>query len=334
MRHLPISLAVACAVVLALALAACGEDTSEQRRPNAEATLLLDFTPNAIHTGIYSAVARGYDRAEGVHLRVREPSSSTDAIKLLLAGRTEFAVLDIHDVAIARARGRDIVCEMSIAQRPLAAVLAEPGVRTPRDLEGRKVGVTGLPSDEAVLRSIVEGAKGDPDTIGVVTIGFNAVPSILSGRVAGATAFWNVEGVALERRRPKTRQFRVDDYGAPSYPELLLCTSRTTLQDKPALVRATVAALKRGYEFTLTDPESSAADLLERVPSASRAALMSELDVLTSVFAGPTGRPGELDEAVLRRWARWEARFGIVDQPPEVFAMFVTRYANAKAQAG
>ena len=31
------------------------------------------------------------------------PSSSTDAIKLLLAGRTAFAVLDIHDVAIARA---------------------------------------------------------------------------------------------------------------------------------------------------------------------------------------------------------------------------------------
>lgn len=322
-------LAVAAALVAAV-LAACGTDP-EAERPNAEATLLLDFTPNAVHAGIYSAVQRGYDTAEGVDLRVREPSSSTDAIKLLLAGRTDFAVLDIHDVAIARAQGRDVVCVMSIAQRPLAAVLAREDVRTPRDLEGEKVGVTGLPSDDAVLRSIVEGAGGDFGAVDVVTIGFNAVPSLVSGKVAGATAFWNVEGVALQRERPGSRQFRVDEFGAPSYPELLLCTSRDKLQDEASTVRATVDALRRGYEFTLEDPESSISDVLDQVRGASREDLTEQLDVLTSVFLGPSGRPGALDEAVLRRWARWEQRFGIVDEAPEVFDMFVTRYANAGA---
>src|SRR5262245_11467850 len=95
------------ALLAALGLAACGN--AGEDRPEADATLLLDFTPNAAHAGIYSAVERGYDDAEGVHLHVRVPGSSTDGIKLLLSGRTQFAVLDIHDLALASAQGRDIV---------------------------------------------------------------------------------------------------------------------------------------------------------------------------------------------------------------------------------
>jgi putative hydroxymethylpyrimidine transport system substrate-binding protein len=324
-------LALVVAAACALTGAACAGD-GDDAAPHDEATVLLDFTPNAVHAGIYATIQRGYDRAESVDLRVREPSSSTDAIKLLLAGRTDFAVLDIHDVAIARARGRDVVCVMSIAQRPLAAVLATEDVARPRDLAGRRVGVTGLPSDDAVLRSIVAGDGGDPDAVDVVTIGFNAVASLVSGRVAGATAFWSVEGVALDRERPGARQFRVDEFGAPSYPELVLCVSRATLQDRPALVRATVAALRRGYELALTDPESAVSDMLDAVGGASREELTAQMNVLTSVFLGPSGHPGGLDERVLRRWARWEARFGIVDEPPEIADMFVARYANAASQ--
>ena len=155
-RLLPLLALLATAVLLT----ACGGSTSDDR-PNADATLMLDFTPNAAHAGIYSAVAHGFDDAEGVHLKVRVPGSSTDAVKLLLSGRTQFSVMDIHDLALAGARGRDLVAVMSIVQRPLAAVLATPDVKSPRELAGRKVGVTGLPSDDAVLRSIVAGAGGD-----------------------------------------------------------------------------------------------------------------------------------------------------------------------------
>ncbi|MDQ6915931.1 MAG: ABC transporter substrate-binding protein, partial [Actinomycetota bacterium] len=81
------------ALAAALAASGCGGGRGSDRR----ATLLLDFTPNAVHAGIYAAVARGYDRAAGVRLTVREPSASTDSVKLLVAGRTDLAVLDVHD---------------------------------------------------------------------------------------------------------------------------------------------------------------------------------------------------------------------------------------------
>jgi ABC-type nitrate/sulfonate/bicarbonate transport system substrate-binding protein len=314
---------------IAVSLAACGGDEGRDR-PDQDATLLLDFTPNAIHAGIYSALARGYDEAEGVRLKVQQPSSSSDAVKLLTAGRTDFAVMDIHDLALAREKDAEIVGVMSIAQLPLAAVLAQPDVRRPRDLEGQRVGVTGLPSDDAVLASIVQGDGGDPDRVDTTTIGFNAVAAMLARKVAGATAFWNVEGLALKSKRPSIREFRVDDYGAPAYPELVLVTQSTTLQDEPDLVRATVDALRRGYAFTLRDPESSASDLVSEVPDADRDAILRQLDILTPVFTGPTGHPGGLDREVLEKWARWEARFGITKKPPNVASTFITRYADAE----
>src|SRR5436309_844788 len=228
------------AVLLAAAVALCGCAPVSEDRPNRPATLILDFTPNAVHAGIYLALARDYDDAEGVTLHVRVPSSSTDAVKLLLTERAQLAILDIHDLALARQKGRDVVGVMALVQRPLAAVLAQPGIRTPRDLEGKRVGVTGLPSDDAVLGSIVRGARGDPRRVRKVTIGFDAVPALLARRVDAVTAFWNVEGVALQAKRRAgghlIREFRVDDYGAPPYPELVLCTTRAELRDDPAVV--------------------------------------------------------------------------------------------------
>jgi len=312
-------------------LAACGGGATAVDRPDADVTLLLDFQANAVHAGIYTAAARGYDQAEGVRLKIRQPSSSTDATKLLLAGRADAAILDIHDLAIARAKGRDVVGVMAIVERPLAAVIARAGIRTPRALEGRRVGVTGLPSDDAVLHSIVAGAGGDPKRVRSTTIGFNAVPSLLAGKVDGATAFWSAEGVALARKRPGFHAFKVDEFGAPAYPELVLCVTRQMLRESPDTVRATVTALRRGYALTLDDPESSASDLIAREPGLDRADVTAELDALGGAFVGDQDHYGALDHPTLERWARWEARFGIVAKVPDIGPMFEPRYANAPA---
>ena len=298
--------------------------------PPRDATLVLDFTPNAVHAGIYSAIARGYDRAAGVRLHVIVPSASTDSIKLLETGRVSFAILDIHDLAIARARGAGIVGIMAIVQRPLAAVIAAPAVRTPRSLDGRLVGITGVPSDAAVLRSVVGGAGGDAGAVRTITIGFNAVADLLAGRVAAATAFWNDEGVTLALRRPGFHSFRVDDYGAPSYPELLLCGTRSAVDGDPALARAVVRALVRGYSFTLGDPGAGARELESAVPGLDPRLVAAQLAAVAPAFRAPDGRVGELSLSRLRAWAVWEARFGIVPRVPDVRAMFDTRFLGGR----
>ena len=312
------------AIVLAASVAGCGLSSGSPSLPGA--TLVLDFTPNAVHAGIYEALARGDDLRDGVRLRAIAPSASTDSVRLLQTGRADFAILDIHDLAIARARGEKLVGIMSIVQRPLAAVIAAPSIARPRALAGRTVGVTGVPSDTAVLDSIVSGAGGLPKRVHTITIGFGAVADLLAGRVAAATAFWNDEGVAIRARRPGFHIFRVDAYGSPAYPELVLVATASALRARPGLARRVVRALTTGYEQVLANPEQGEQALRQLVPGMDTSLLSRELHGLLPAFRGPGGRVGALDPGRLGAWARWESRFGIVRRAPDVAAMFTQRF--------
>ena len=306
------------AAVLALAGAAgCGAG-AEPGAPNG-AALMLDFTPNAVHSGIYAAQRQGFYDDAGVDLQVREPGDPGAVPKLLAAGRVDFAILDIHDLGIAHEQGLDIVGTMAIVQRPLAALIAPTSgpVRRPRDLEGRTVGVTGLPSDEAVVDSEVRADGGDPDLVHRVTIGFNAVSALAAGRVDAATGFWNAEAIALARRGVPNRVFKVDRYGAPPYPELILTASRRTINEDPDLVDAVVEATTRGYRFAFEHPAEALDDLLASVPSLDRGDQAAQLRVLR-----PDLEPAPLDPRVLRDWAAWDLEHGLLEHPLDIDAAF------------
>jgi putative hydroxymethylpyrimidine transport system substrate-binding protein len=326
-RHL---LAIA-DLAVALLSAGCGRTTGGDR-PNQDASLLLDFTPNAVHAGIYLATERGFDEAEGVRLRVRTPGASTDALKLLQSGRVDMAVLDIHDLALARERGADVVGVMAVVQRPLAAVLTAPHVRRPRRLAGRRVGVTGLPSDTAVLDSIVAGDGGDPRRVRETTIGFQAVRAMLAGRVDGVTAFWNVEGAALAQARRGFHEFRVDDYGAPSYPELVLATTASALTERKPVVRATIRALQRGYAQAQAEPDSAVTAMTSAVRGLDRDAVSAQLDAVAPAFTAGASVYGQLRTDVLRAWADWDVRFGILRRAPDLGAAFDTTLVGRPAR--
>ena len=320
MRKVVASLAAALAII-GMAISACGGGGAEPGASD-EATLILDFQPNAVHAGIYRALDAGYYDDAGVDLTVRPPANSTDAPKLLAAGRAQFAILDIHDLGLARERGIDVVGIGAIVGRPLASVIARDreAVRTPRDLEGGTVGVTGLPSDDAVLDSVLQAAGADTGAVKRVTIGFDAVATLAAGKLDAATAFWNAEGVALKRLHVPIRVFRVDDYGAPRYPELVLATSAETLRDDPALVRAVKDATARGYADLSAHGGEALDALLTAVPDLDPAEQRAQFRALTEAhaFAGA----GDLDHGVLEDWARWDLQHGILQQPLDVDAAF------------
>jgi putative hydroxymethylpyrimidine transport system substrate-binding protein len=318
MRRVAAPLAAALAAV---ALGACGGGGAEPGASD-EAALVLDFQPNAVHAGIYAAQASGAYDDEGIALEIREPSASTDGPKLLSSGRAEFAILDIHDLAIARAQGIELVGVAAIVQRPLAAVIAgdRDAVADPRDLEAATVGVTGLPSDDAVLDSVLEVGGADPGSVDRVTIGFDAVAALAAGRVDAATAFWNAEGVALRRLGVPTREFRVSDFGAPPYPELILTTAPATLAERPDLVERMITATGLGYEQVVGDPQAGLDALVGAVPELDREEQGAQLDAL---LAGNALGPGvALDRRALAAWARWEVEWGLVQSAPDIDRAF------------
>jgi len=307
---------VAVLALVGLIVAGCGGGNETQRAP--AVVLSLDFIPNAVHAPIYAAVRDGRDREHGIRLQIRKPAGGPDALKLVTAGRVDLGVLDIHDLAIAREQGADLVAIGALVGRPLAALIAQPGIERPRDLEGRTVGVSGLPSDPAFLRAILEHDGADYARVRQVTIGFAAVSRLLTGRVDAVPAFWNAEGVALKRRGLAVREFRVDDYGAPPYPEVVLITSRRTLEQHRDRLRRALAAIAQGLRDTLDNPDAAARQIADAAETRDVALIRAQLDAVAPVFA----RGLRLDPRVIDRWADFDARIGIVDHRPDVDRAF------------
>ena len=290
--------------LLLVAIALLGGCGGESEPPEGVQRLALDFQPNAVHAGLIAGDPI-------------VPASSTDSLKLLLARRVDMAVVDIHDLGLARERGEDVVGVGALVQRPLAAVIASGDIARPRELEGKRVGVTGLPSDDAVLRAIVEHDGGDYSKVRRTTIGFSAVPSLIAGKVDAVVAFWNAEGVALRQRGVDTHEFRVDDYGAPRYPELVLAVRGATLRRRPDQVRATLGRLRHATIVALRDREATI-DRLVRASGADEALVRAQLDAVAPALLPPM----RLDRAALEGWARFDARFGILERPPDVDEAF------------
>lgn len=274
--------------------------------PEDRIELALDFQPNAAHAGIYATP----------DLEIRAPSSSVDSTKLLGSGAVDLAIVDIQDLGLARERGEDIVGIGAIVQRPLAAVIADPSIRRPRDLEGRRVGISGLPSDEAVLRAIVEGDGGDYDSVETITIGFTAVPALTSGKVDAVVAFWNAEGVTLEQAGVPTREFRLDSTGI-NYPELILAARGETVREDPERLRDAVAALAEGTRAALADPDRA----VEQIAAASEAdpeLVAAQLEAISPAFEPVL----ELDRRDLNSWADFAAGSGILGRQPALEELF------------
>ena len=298
-------LVAALAAASCLALAACGGGGEDERE---RVIVALDFTPNAVHAPIYRA------RAD---FEIRAPGSAPDALKLVTSGRADIGVLDIHDLGLAAERGSDVVGIGALVQRPLAAIIARDGVRRPRDLEGKRVGVSGLPSDVAVLRAVLAGDGADIRRVDQVTIGFAAVPNLVQHKVDAVPAFWNAEGVTLRRRGVRVREFRVEDFGAPPYPEVVLFTSRRTLERRRGAVKDALRAIREGIDSSLAD-RAAAAEEIARVSGADVPLVRAQLDAVA-----PALRPAlRLDRPVLERWAAFDERFGILSRRPDVDRLF------------
>jgi NitT/TauT family transport system substrate-binding protein/putative hydroxymethylpyrimidine transport system substrate-binding protein len=311
------------AVVLGLLLvAACGGQSSGAvANPGASrpatmtsATLVLDFVPNAVHAGIYRALAAGYYRRGNVDLQVIQPTSTADTLRLIDAGKADFGVADGADVASQIDLGRDAQAVVALVQRPLGGLitLQKDRLSSPRQLEGRTVGLTGVPSDSAVLDTAVRYAGGDPSRVRTVTIGFNGVQDLENGKIAAFTGFWPADGVQVQVDGLPTTDFKLDDYGGPRYPGLVVFSTRKRIAADPPLVRALVAATVRGYQDTLADPHRSLEDLLSRNPSLRRPLALASLQAYLPLFKDDATSFGELRPDRVRQLSAWMVRYRLI----------------------
>ena len=168
-----------------------------------------------------------------------------------------------------------------------------------------------------MLRAVVESDGGDFERVRRTTIGFSAVPSLIAKKVDAVVTFWNAEGVALRERGVPTREFRVDDFGAPRYPELVVAVTRRTLDERRELVDELVAALAEGTGEALEDSGAAIREITEK-SGGDPPLVEAQLRAVAPALRPPL----VLDMAQLRRWARFDERFGILRSAPDVNRAF------------
>jgi len=206
-----------------------------------------------------------------------------------------------------------VVATAAIVQRPLDCVmaLARSGITRPRQLQGKVVGIAGLPNDYTNLAAIVRHDGGDPRRIKVVVVGYGLLPNLLARRVdAVVGVYWTWEVLQAEQQGYHVTVMRLDQNGVPRYDELVFATSAARLRTEAATVRAFQRATFQGYAYAAAHP-AEAARILLRVPgvlSHSASLIERSIRLLSPLFHDERGRYGTLSVARWQSYADWMTR--------------------------
>jgi NitT/TauT family transport system substrate-binding protein/putative hydroxymethylpyrimidine transport system substrate-binding protein len=284
--------------------------------------------PNAVHAGIYRALRQGYYSADGLKLRVASPSSTADPLKLVAAGKADVGLADPSDVARLVSEGRKVRAILAIVQRPLGGLVArrDSAVRSPPDLEGRRVGVTGVPSDEAVLDTVVRAAGGDPKRVREVRVGFGGVTALAVGRIDAFTGFWPADAPTLDATGHPSRVFALDAHGGPRFPGLVAFATDREIVRRPAVLRVFTDATARGYRETIAHPAAALADLKATNPGLKGGLAARQLAAYRPLFQADAPRFGVLRRAGMRSLTEYLARTGLVKPVPAPGALATERF--------
>ncbi len=315
----------------ALLAAGCGEKKEalgpKEARP---VSLLLDYFPNADHAGIYAAQAGGHFRDAGLKVDIRQPTDPAAPIKQVAAGRVDFAVSYEPEVLRARDEGLRVVSVAALVREPLTSIVSLPaaGIRSPKDLAGKKVGTSGIDYQSAYLQTILLDAGVDPKTVKERNVGFNLTPALLTGKVdAVLGAFWNYEGTELRLKRRRPRIIRVDEAGVPPYDELVLVANQDALKRDGERIRAFIGALARGTKMLGRNPQEGIRGLLEANRDLDPRLQRAVVKVTLPLFLPKKGRPfGFQDPRQWQEFTAWMRENKIVRKIPDASGAFTNEF--------
>jgi putative hydroxymethylpyrimidine transport system substrate-binding protein len=318
------------AVLLALGLLATATGCGEKDEPDANTStkpehmrLVLDYFPNADHAGLYAAQAAGEFQRAGLDVEITAPPDPAAPLKLLQAGRADVVLSYEPELLLARDKGADdLIAVGALVQKPLTSLMALPSsrIRGARDLEGKRVGTAGIAYQSAYLKTILEKAGVDPGSVKETNVGFDFTRPLIAKRVdATLGAFWNYEGVDLQRRGKDPVIFKMDELGVPTYNELIFVARREDFDEEGASrLRRFLQAAARGHKLLRNDPGIGIDALLDASKGLDRGLQTAAVKATKPVFfpAGKEHTFGWMDPAQWDAYGRWMQDNGLLKRQP------------------
>ncbi|WP_152647992.1 ABC transporter substrate-binding protein [Demequina sediminicola] len=307
----------------ALTLTACS--TSADADPTAAGaqaltpvTVVLDWTPNTNHSGVYVALENGWYEDAGLDVNVIEPGE-TDGLQLVAAGQADFAFSHAQGLLPARAAGADVVSVAAVIHDNTSSFLslAEDGIERPKDLEGKTFGTWGDELGMTIINELVACDGGDPELVNFTPLAsadfrlgltedqydaawvFDAWDTIRLGEVDGLDV--------------NTLAFRDWMDCIPNWYTPMLAANGSDIETNPEVVEAFMGATVRGFQHSMDTPTDASDALMDIAPELEEPLVTASAQWLSTRYAPSPEEWGVQHAEEWERFATWMEDKGLLE---------------------
>lgn len=350
-----VALMVAAAMAALLAVAACGcASQGESGQGSAAAptegvqgdgandatpaetekiTFILDWTPNTNHTGLYVAQAEGYFAEQGLEVQIVQPADGT-AEALVASGKGQFGVSfqDTMAPALVGESALPITAVAAILQHNTSGIVsrAGEGMDHPAGLEGHKYATWDLPVEQATIAQVMSADGGDFAKVELFPESVTDEVSALNSKMVDA--IWVFEGwgkAACDVAGLDTDYFNFADIDPVfDYYTPVVIANNQFLEEHPETAKKFLAALAKGYEFAINDPDAAADILMEQVPelAANEQLVRASQRFLADQYQADAAQWGVMDAGRWSGFYQWLLDNQLIDATLDPASGFTNQY--------
>jgi NitT/TauT family transport system substrate-binding protein len=244
-------------------------------------TFRLNWYMGGLHVPFYYGKEKGFYKEEGIDLTINEGRGSANTVQVVAAGSDTFGLADSSSVIATAAKGAEVKSVMTVLSSTGFSVvsLASAGIKTPKDLEGKKLAVS--PGDPLgqLLRALVAHNKLDMSKISLVQVDPAAkVVAVLEKRVDALLGGADDQYFLIKYKGETPAALRYADHGA-NIVGMTIVTQEATIKNKADLVRRFVKATVRSWEETRKNPEAAVDATMKVKPDLNRNSQLDQLKV-------------------------------------------------------
>jgi ABC-type nitrate/sulfonate/bicarbonate transport system substrate-binding protein len=295
-----------------------GEPTGNEQQTGEELRkiqLMLDYTPNTNHTGIYVARDLGYFAEQGLEVEIIAPADG-GADAHVATGNVEFGVSYQENVTLARIAGLPVVSLAAIIQHNTSG-FASPktkGINTPKQFEGMRYGGWGSPIEQATIESLMLASDADYNKMDIINMGNSDFFAAIERDIDFAWIFYAWTGIEAEQRGVDLNMIYMKDYNENlDYYTPIVVTSEKLIADEPELVKSFITAVAKGYQYSIDNPDQAADVLIAAEPDLNAELVKSSQQWLSPRYQDDAPRWGEQKLSVWEGYAGWMYSNGLLN---------------------
>lgn len=244
-------------------------------------SLRLNWYLGGLHVPFYYGKDKGYYAAEGIDLTINEGRGSANTVQVVAAGSDTFGLADSSSVILTASKGADIKSVMSLLNTTGYSVvsLTDANIKTPKDLEGKKVAVT--PGDPlgSLLQAVCKANNVDCAKIGMVQVDPAAkVVAVLEKKTDALLGGADDQYFLIKYKGGNPAAMRYADFGA-NIVGMTILTSGDTIKKNPDLVKRFVRATAKSWEEAKKNPGAAVDAAMKAKPDLNRQSTLDQLMV-------------------------------------------------------